>query len=298
MSPNIDPETPLVSVLMTAYNREQFIGEAIDSVLNSAYSNFELIVVDDCSTDATLAIARKYESRDKRIKVYANETNLGDYPNRNKAASYAKGKYLKYLDSDDMLYPHGLGVMVSGMEKFPEAALGLGSRSIQQESAFPIFFSSEEAYRNHFFKFGFLDCGPTGVIIKSTVFRSMDGFSGTRMIGDYELWLKIAGQYPVIVLPPALVFWRVHEGQEFFAGVKSGLYLQKLLPMVIKAISSTNCKLDEAEKKKIITNNINNSVSGVLQFIKKGKFSAAIQNARKLNLHVPDFLRYFLKRRP
>jgi cellulose synthase/poly-beta-1,6-N-acetylglucosamine synthase-like glycosyltransferase len=296
MPPNLESDTPLVSVLMTAYNREQYIGEAIESVLNSAYSNYELIVVDDCSTDKTLAIARKYESQDTRIKVYANETNLGDYPNRNKAASYAKGKYLKYLDSDDMLYPHGLQVMVSGMEKYPEAALGLASRSIQQESAFPIFFSSEEAYRNHFFKFGFLDCGPTGVIIKTTVFRSMGGFSGTRMIGDYELWLRITAQYPVIVLPPALVFWRVHEGQEFFAGVKNGLYLQMLLPMVVEAISSTNCKLDPAEKRKIIISNINNSVSGVLQFVKKGKFKPAILIARKLNLHVPDFLRYFLNR--
>ena len=53
-------------------------------------------------------LPKRYEKKDARIKVYVNQTNLGDYPNRNKAASYAKGKYIKYLDADDLIYPHGL----------------------------------------------------------------------------------------------------------------------------------------------------------------------------------------------
>ena len=95
---------PLVSVLMTAYNREKYIEEAIGSVLASTYTYFELIIVDDCSKDKTVEIAKKYERMDERVKVYINETNLGDYPNRNKAASYASGEYLKYVDSDDLVY--------------------------------------------------------------------------------------------------------------------------------------------------------------------------------------------------
>src|SRR5579862_5201402 len=116
-------EMPLVSVLMTAYNREEFIAKAIQSILDSTYSNFELIVVDDCSTDSTIRIAKEYETKDKRIRVFLNEKNLGDYPNRNKAASYASGKYLKYVDSDDIIYPFGLAMMVNRMEAFPEAAI-------------------------------------------------------------------------------------------------------------------------------------------------------------------------------
>ena len=58
-----------------------------------------------------------------------SQTNLGDYPNRNKAASYAKGKYIKYLDADDLIYPHGLEVMVHTMEQFPKAGLGDLSKS-------------------------------------------------------------------------------------------------------------------------------------------------------------------------
>ncbi|HEV2714429.1 MAG TPA: glycosyltransferase family A protein, partial [Terriglobales bacterium] len=96
--------TPLVSVLMTAYNREKYIAEAIESVLASNFKDFELIIVDDCSKDRTAEIARRYTS-DSRVQVHVNEKNLGDYPNRNRAASLARGKYLKYLDSDDVIYP-------------------------------------------------------------------------------------------------------------------------------------------------------------------------------------------------
>ena len=120
-------DTPLVSVLMTSYNREKYIGEAIESVLNSSYRHFELIIVDDGSKDRTMEIARQYAEKDQRVKVYRNERNLGDYPNRNKAASYATGKYLKYVDADDLIYPWGLELLVQMMEKFPNAGWGLCS---------------------------------------------------------------------------------------------------------------------------------------------------------------------------
>jgi glycosyltransferase involved in cell wall biosynthesis len=73
---------PLVSVLMTAYNREKYIADAISSVLNSTYKNFELIIVDDGSKDATVQIAKQFEAKDERVTVYQNEKNLGDYNNR------------------------------------------------------------------------------------------------------------------------------------------------------------------------------------------------------------------------
>ena len=121
---------PLVSVLMTAYNRANYIALAIQSVLNSTYTNFELIIVDDRSSDNTLEIAKQFGITDDRIKIYSNEINLGDYPNRNKAAGYASGKYLKYVDADDYIYPFGLEILVTSMENFPDAAWGLCS--IQQ----------------------------------------------------------------------------------------------------------------------------------------------------------------------
>src|ERR1700710_1673857 len=103
---------PLVSVLLTAWNREKYVGEAIERVLATTFTDFELIIVDDASTDGTVDIIRQYAEKDKRIRFYVNEKNIGDYPNRNKVASYATGKYLKYTDSDDVLYAHALQVLV------------------------------------------------------------------------------------------------------------------------------------------------------------------------------------------
>ena len=118
--------TPLVSVLMTAYNRKKYIAEAIESVLASTFQDFELIIVDDCSRDHTVEIVRLYTS-DPRLQVHVNEKNLGDYPNRNRAASLAKGQYLKYVDSDDYIYPRGLQIMVEMFEPFTQAAVGFCS---------------------------------------------------------------------------------------------------------------------------------------------------------------------------
>lgn len=203
----------LVSVLMTAYNREEYIGKAIESVLASTYTDLELIIVDDCSSDNTVKIAKEYASKDSRIKVFVNEQNLGDYPNRNKAASYATGKYIKYLDSDDIIYPHGLEVMMRSMEQFPEAGFGLSSIS-DIERPYPVCLLPHDAYWEHFNGYGHFDRAPGSGIIKKEAFDAVGGFSGTRHIGDQELWFSIGRIFPLVKLQRDLVWDRTHKGQE------------------------------------------------------------------------------------
>ncbi len=197
--------SPTVSVLMTAYDREGLIARAIDSVLASTFSDFELIVVDDSSRDGTVEVARSHAASDSRVKVYVNETNLGDYPNRNRAASYATGKYLKYVDSDDFIYPHGLDVMVRCMEAFPEAGLGL-SAVWDASGPYPRVLSPAEAYRSHFFHHDLLGRAPGSTIIKRSAFEDVGGFSGVRQVGDHELWMKMARRFPVVKMPTDLVW--------------------------------------------------------------------------------------------
>ena len=122
---------PKVSVLTTVYNREKYITECIESVLASSFQDWEMIIVDDQSVDRSVEIAQSYAQQDERIKVYVNEVNLGDYPNRNKAASLATGKYLKYLDADDLIYPHGLEIMVKTMECYPQCTLGISQEVVE-----------------------------------------------------------------------------------------------------------------------------------------------------------------------
>jgi hypothetical protein len=288
------PSNPKISILMTAYNREKYIGQAIESVLKASYADLELIVVDDCSTDATVEIARSYQS-DERIRVYVNERNLGDYPNRNKAASYARGKYIKYLDSDDFFYPLGLETFVSCMDAHPEAALGLCSARVQEFAPFPVKLSPREAYLHHFFKQGILDCGPSGTVMRRDVFEEMGGFSGKRMVGDMELWLKISARHPVLILPPALIFWRIHDGQEFTAGIQSGLYTESLLPLIDSALAQLACPLSGEEKKSVL--NYYRKITArqlIAQALKKRQFRRSLDLAKSTGLSMRDVINAFL----
>ncbi len=200
---------------MTSYNRADYIAEAIESVLSSTYKDFELIISDDCSTDNTLEIAKSYAAKDSRVKVFQNENNLKDYPNRNKAASYASGKYIKYLDSDDAIYPEGLAYCVYAMEQFPEA--GMGTLFFQQEISGkePVCWKPGKTITHHFFVKGTLNVGPSGTIFNRECFEAMGRFDERfGVASDNFLNIRIAAKYPVVLMPKEFFYYRIHEGQE------------------------------------------------------------------------------------
>lgn len=98
----------LVSVITPSYNSSRYIGEAIQSVLAQTYTNWEMIIVDDCSVDHSLEIIHGFVQKDSRIKVLSTETNMGAAAARNKAIEHAKGRYIAFLDSDDQWFPEKL----------------------------------------------------------------------------------------------------------------------------------------------------------------------------------------------
>lgn len=245
----MNQEQPLVSVLTTVYNRERFIADAIGSVLSSFYRNLELIIVDDCSSDKSVEIAKKFAQNDDRVKVYVNDKNLGDYPNRNKAASYAKGRYIKYLDSDDIMYSHCLQVMVSAMEQFPDAGYGLSCLG-DPAHPYPVAITQHAAYMEHFSGLGHFNRAPGSAIIRKAAFDAVGGFSGERMIGDYELWLKLGRYYPLVKLPVDLYWSRIHSGQESKTDYANEYKLLREKVMQ-EAFAHKDCPLSEAEIKSI-----------------------------------------------
>lgn len=108
-------DTPLVSVIMPVYNAEMYILDAISSVIQQTYSNWELIIVEDCSADNTREILEGI--KDSRIKVLYNEKNSGIAYSTNKAIAYSNGKYLALLDDDDMAFLDRLEIQVGYMEE-------------------------------------------------------------------------------------------------------------------------------------------------------------------------------------
>lgn len=243
---------PLVSVLMPAYNSEAYISAAIESVLESTYQNFELIITDDRSKDNTLNIAKAYENKDARVKVILNDKNYGDYPNRNQAASYAKGKYLKYVDHDDYIYPYGLEQLVFYMEQFPMAGYGLCSLYQHRDKVYPFQLNSEEAYRMNYFEMELFNKAPLSSIIRKTAFEAVGGFTGKPFLGDFELWHLLSQEYPVVLMPSGIVWYRVHVNQESSKIHKDPVNSFKYLTLGKDFVSSENCPLNKADQKKAI----------------------------------------------
>jgi glycosyltransferase involved in cell wall biosynthesis len=122
--------SPLISVCIPVFNGAGFIREAIDSVLSQTCSDFEVIIVDNCSTDNTVEIIQEYT--DSRIKLFRNEANLGMIPNWNKTLEYATGIYIKILPADDLLYPDCLTLQTNilNSDKEKKIALVCGRRNI------------------------------------------------------------------------------------------------------------------------------------------------------------------------
>jgi GT2 family glycosyltransferase len=241
--------TPVVSVLMTAYNREQYIGEAIESVLAQTFRDFELIVVDDGSSDGTIEVARQYTT-DPRVRVEINEKNLGDYPNRNRAAGLARGRYFKYLDSDDLMYPHCLEIMTRQMERFTEAGVGFEGREDHNwPRPFPFVLCPEEAYRAHFFGRGVLSAGPTSAIIRADVFRAFGGFSPQRYTGDTEFWYRVVRMKPLLICYGGLTWWRQHAGQEIRSEISLTSVIASRYQLDVNAVTAEGCPLATEERR-------------------------------------------------
>jgi glycosyltransferase involved in cell wall biosynthesis len=240
--------TPLVSILMTVFNRERYVAAAVDSVLAQTMQDFELIIVDDVSTDGSVEIARQYAAREPRLRFFRNERNLGDYPNRTRAAEQARGRYLKYVDSDDLIYPNSLQIMVNALQSHPDAALALSHSKPEEERPYPWKLTPPEAWRMQFLGRGCLNVGPTGAIFRRDAFFDAGGFRDWGVLNDTDLWYRLAARWPVLLLPPGLVWWRRHEQQEFTRNNAAIAYLERGFALTVESLSSAECPLTVSER--------------------------------------------------
>jgi glycosyltransferase involved in cell wall biosynthesis len=259
---------------MTIFNRQDFLAEAIESVLSSTYENWELILVDDQSQDHSVSIAREYEKKDPRIRLYINEKNLGDYPNRNKASSYARGKYIKYLDSDDLIYPESLSTLVGFMEEYPEAAIGL---EVEEKHLMGLpcrLLSGPDVLRQSFLHKAFMLCGPTGTILRRDIFEQMKGFGGNTFVGtDTIFYLRIALDHDILVFNKGYMYYREHEQQEYLLRKKD--YYIRFFDEFRTIITHPRSPLNPAEKKQALLKLRNLYIGQTWNFFKRLKFRFA-----------------------
>ena len=116
-------ENPLLSITITNYNYGRFLPKNLDSILNQTFQDFEIIVVDDCSTDNSREILRDYAQRDSRIRLVEHESNQGLAESIIHASDLARGRYLAHMDGDDWIVdPKAFELEVAVLEKDPEIA--------------------------------------------------------------------------------------------------------------------------------------------------------------------------------
>ncbi|MFA6564737.1 MAG: glycosyltransferase family A protein [Verrucomicrobiia bacterium] len=202
---------PLVSVVIPVRNYERYIAASIESVLAQRFKDWELIVVNDASTDSTGEIAERY-AEGERVRVIHNERNLGQFPTHNRGAELTRGKYLKFFHGDDIMYPHCLEMMVTLMEAFPDAGLGISYNPWPWVA--PHLFSPLEAWRAHVAgQTGMFSEGPSGTIFRADAFRRAGRFDGRFRSGDCEMNLRMAMLFDVLLLPGGLWWYRSHDKQ-------------------------------------------------------------------------------------
>ena len=219
----------MVSVIMAAYNAEQFIGDAIESVQNQTCPDWELIVVDDGSSDRTREIVNEYASGDPRVRLIAAE-HQGVSGARNAGLRAARYPWVAVLDSDDVAQPHRFEVQLRAAGEQPDIVLwGSYSHDVGPNGELGSLHKSGPTSRAEFQRLR--DCGEPIVLRNSTIlFRrglalEIGGFdSQLEPCEDLDFWDRMAERGPVLALTDSLVLYRRHDGsltnQRFEAGLK------------------------------------------------------------------------------
>jgi glycosyltransferase involved in cell wall biosynthesis len=253
MAPN-NTVAPRISVCIPTYNGEKFLRECIESVLEQTFRDFEVVVVDDCSSDGTVAIVNEYAAGDPRIRVIRNEQNLGLVGNWNRCVELARGEWIKFVFQDDLLMPACLERMLqascghAGLISCRRKLIfeeGTTARSrewyLQHASMVDNLFSTEhvvspERCQDLAVKhpgsnlFG----EPTAVMLHRTVFPRFGLFNATLIMScDLEYWTRVAINTGAICVPEELASFRVHQASASSANLDYRKYRTDTLDSLI-----------------------------------------------------------------
>ncbi len=205
-----------ISVIMSVYNGETYLAEAIESVLHQTFQNWELIIINDCSTDSTGNILADYANRDARIKVHTNEVNLKLPSSLNKAISLCNGKYIARMDADDVCLPERLEKQFAFMEANKDVDLS-SCRFLTVKNG--VYASGGAGGRcdSEALKAMLLVANPIlhpGVIGKADVMKSFQYDTSLTCTEDLELWTRMtAANLKLQILPECLLIYRLHDKQ-------------------------------------------------------------------------------------
>lgn len=199
----------LVSIIMPSYQTAAFLEETVNSVLAQTYENWELIIVDDCSTDATDDVIARFS--DARIRYYKNETNSGAANSRNRALREAKGRYIAFLDSDDLWTAEKLERQIAFMKENGYAFSYTNYEEINEDSS-PrgvLVTGPRRITKAGMYRYCFPGC------LTVMYDRDVVGLVQIRDIrknNDYAMWLQVIRKADCYLLPETLAYYRKRAG--------------------------------------------------------------------------------------
>ena len=203
--------SPLVTVLMPVYNGEKYLKEAIESILNQTFRDFEFLIIDDGSADKSAEIIKSFN--DARIRLERNETNLGLIKTLNKRLGLAKGKYIARMDCDDISLPKRLSAQVNFMEKHPEIGVcGSWVKVIGLKQEFVNRYPQKHEEARAYLLFNTPLAHPSVIIRKEVMEKhELKYDENYKHAEDYELWSRIIKHTKLSNIPKVLLHYRMHD---------------------------------------------------------------------------------------
>ncbi|EHJ02070.1 glycosyl transferase family 2 [Clostridium sp. DL-VIII] len=276
-------DKPMVTVLMSVYNGEKFLKEAIESILDQTFTGFEFLIINDGSTDNSVKIIESY--KDPRIRLINNEKNLKLIASLNKGISLARGKYIARMDCDDVSMPERLEKEVEFLESSPDYGLvGThytvidGEGKEQYNVSYP---SSNELIK----LFLSLNCplAHGSIMGRTELFKkNLYGSKESYAVEDYELWTRIAKMTKIHNIPEYLFKYRVYG--ESFSDSKTQLMYNQTLELSKKQYISNKKEYKELVKRQILSDLYKQEKEETVEYINKWILSFA-----KRFLYVREF---------
>jgi len=212
-----------VTVAIPTYNRAGFLGEAIKSVLSQTCSDFDLVIIDNASTDKTKEVVKSFT--DKRISYHKNNENVGIISNWNKSLAFAKGKYFMILGDDDVIYPDFLKESIKVHEQHQSVGFTFARcNKVDKNGKFihewgydfvPPWFLKGLDYLFYTLDYEACLTNSSTVLLKKEVFETVGNFKSelSSNVFDFNMWIRIASVYDSFFIDKVLCDYRLHSGQ-------------------------------------------------------------------------------------
>lgn len=201
----------LISIVLPVYNGEKYLRESINSIIAQTYENWELLILDDCSTDNSSVIAKEYEKNDNRIHYYRNEKNLRLPRNLNRGFSLSKGNYLTWTSDDNCYKPTALEKMYNALKESDTAQLVFASYSIIDEEGIEI----NQIIVDSNSKKTILgsDCVGACFLYTRKVYEEVGDYDPEyTLVEDFDYWQRVFAKFDVIEIKEVLYEYRHHSG--------------------------------------------------------------------------------------